>query len=137
MAQQLPWDIPKPKADSYKEHPRQASATPYHTYRWARLSRAFRAEHPLCAECNRNGFVKAATCVDHITPWPICGEQGFFDRANLQALCEDCNNRKGQRDKKRIQEWKRTHVVDEAGGRSKSLAEARQNPISPTRTRKK
>lgn len=106
---QLPWDTPRLKADTYKDRPRQASASLYHTYRWARLSRAFRAEHPLCAECNRNGIIRAATCVDHITPWPICGEQGFFNRANLQPLCEDCNNRKGQRDKKRIEQWKKEH----------------------------
>ena len=108
---QLPWDTPRPKADTYKDRPRQASASLYHTYRWARLSRAFRAEHPLCAECNRNGIIRAATCVDHITPWPICGEQGFFNRANLQPLCEDCNNRKGQRDKKRIEQWKKEHKI--------------------------
>ena len=106
---QLPWDTPRPKADTYKDRPRQASASLYHTYRWARLSRAFRSEHPLCAECNRNGIIRAATCVDHITPWPICGEQGFFNRVNLQPLCEDCNNRKGQRDKKRIEQWKKEH----------------------------
>ena len=50
-----------------------------------------------------------ASVVDHIKPWPICGLDGFYDRKNLQALCEKCNHAKGQRDKKLIQEWRKTH----------------------------
>jgi len=46
--------------------------------------------------------------VDHITPYPICKDY-FFDRSNLQALCDECNHEKGQRDKKLIQEWKLKH----------------------------
>ena len=103
----LPWFIPRQSADTYKDRQRGTpSASPYHTYRWTRLSKAFRADHPLCAECNRKGIIRAATCVDHIIPWPICGDR-FFDRTNLQSLCEKCNNEKGQRDKKRIQEWRK------------------------------
>ena len=104
----LPWDTtpPRTKGGGYT---RVRSDDLYHTARWTRLSRAFRAEHPLCAECQRQGIIKPATCVDHVEPWPICGEQRFFDRSNLQSLCEDCNHAKGQRDKARIQEWKRTH----------------------------
>ena len=100
----LPWDT-TPKRKGYV---REKSAEPYHTYRWAKLSRAFRAEHPLCEECRKNGIIKAATCVDHIEPWPICGDR-FYDRSNLQALCDECNHLKGQRDKKKIQEWKQAH----------------------------
>lgn len=100
----LPWDtIPKRKG-----YVREKSAEPYHTYRWAKLSRAFRAEHPLCEECRKKGIIKASTCVDHIEPWPICGDR-FYDRSNLQALCDECNHLKGQRDKKKIQEWKQAH----------------------------
>lgn len=103
----LPWIIPRQKDDTYKDRPRGTpSGSPYHTYRWTKLSKAFRADHPLCAECNRKGIIRAATCVDHIIPWPICGDR-FFDRTNLQSLCEKCNNEKGQRDKKRIQEWRK------------------------------
>lgn len=72
------------------------------------LSRAFRSSHPLCEECKRKGILKAATCVDHIEPWPICADR-FFDTSNLQALCDECNTEKGNRDKKKIQEWKRNH----------------------------
>ena len=105
----LPWDTPRTEPrTTYDNRPRsRPSAAPYHTSRWTKLSRAFRAEHPLCAECLRKGITKPATCVDHIIPWPICADR-FYDRTNLQALCEDCNNRKGQRDKRRIEEWKKT-----------------------------
>ena len=102
----LPWDTPRPKATPERKSERERSAAPYHTNRWTKLSRAFRAEHPLCAECYRKGVTRPATCVDHIEPWPICADR-FYDRTNLQSLCEDCNNRKGQRDKKKIEAWKR------------------------------
>ena len=102
----LRWDAPGRPDKSDGKYVRERSADPYHTNRWTKLSRAFRASHPLCAECQRKGVIKPATCVDHIEPWPVCGEQGFFDRANLQPLCDECNHEKGQRDKKKIQEWK-------------------------------
>ena len=95
----LPWSKAKGKGTAAE---RVRSADPYHTSRWTRLSRAFRAEHPLCAECQRHGIIKPATCVDHIEPWPICGDR-FYDRTNLRALCDECNHLKGQQDKKRIQ----------------------------------
>ena len=105
----LPWDPPPGPSTFPKKNSREQPGAPYHTWRWTKLSRAIRTEHPLCAECQRRGIIRPATCVDHITPWPICGEQGFFDRSNLQALCDDCNNQKGLRDKAKIQAWKRAH----------------------------
>jgi len=104
----LPWDA-ESKVDSHDgRYHRERSADLYHTAQWTRLSAAFRATHPLCAECQRRGIIKAATVVDHITPYPICKDY-FFDRSNLQALCDECNHEKGQRDKKLIQEWKLKH----------------------------
>ena len=97
----LPWDSQTQAAKSEGKYVRQRSADPYHTSKWTRLSRAFRAEHPICAECWRKGIIKPSTCVDHIIPWPICADR-FFDRSNLQALCDECNHLKGQQDKKII-----------------------------------
>lgn len=77
------------------------------------MSRAFRQSHPLCAECARNGRLKAAEVVDHIVPFPVCRD--FFDESNLQSLCADCNIAKGNRDKVVIAEWRRTHVNTLAG----------------------
>ena len=103
----LAWDAQSRVDKRDGTYQRERSADPYHTYRWTRLSRAFRAEHPLCAECQRQGIVKAADVVDHIVPWPVC--QDFYDRRNLQSLCEDCNRAKGNRDKRIIAEWRKTH----------------------------
>lgn len=102
----LAWDAPG-KIDSHDgKYHRERSDDLYHTMRWTRLSKAWRIAHPLCAECQRHGIVKSATCVDHIVPWPICADY-FFDRSNLQSLCDECNHLKGQADKKLIQEWKK------------------------------
>ena len=56
----LPWDHPARQEKSDGRYIRERSADPYHTARWTRLSRAFRAGHPLCAECGRKGIIKVA-----------------------------------------------------------------------------
>lgn len=103
MKRSLRWDVVEQKPGYVRER----SADPYHTARWTRLSRAFRAEHPLCAECRKQGIIKPAEVVDHIIPWPVC--EDFYDLGNLQSLCQDCNIAKGNRDKKIIQDWKKKH----------------------------
>lgn len=110
----LAWDSKKRKDADSGGYQRERSSDLYHTYRWTRLSRAFRQSHPLCAECARNGRLKAAEVVDHIVPFPVCRD--FFDESNLQSLCADCNIAKGNRDKVAISEWRRTHV-NGLGGR--------------------
>ena len=110
----LAWDSKKRKDTDSVGYQRERSSDLYHTYRWTRLSRAFRQSHPLCAECARNGRLKAAEVVDHIVPFPVCRD--FFDESNLQSLCADCNIAKGNRDKVAISEWRRTHV-NGLGGR--------------------
>lgn len=104
----LAWDSKKRKDTDSGGYQRERSSDLYHTYRWTRLSRAFRQSHPLCAECARNGRLKAAEVVDHIVPFPVCRD--FFDESNLQSLCSDCNIAKGNRDKAVIAEWRRTHA---------------------------
>ena len=103
----LAWDSNSHASKRAGEYQRERSADPYHSYRWTRLSRAFRAEHPLCALCQKEGRITAADVVDHIVPWPVC--EDFYDRNNLQSLCEKCNHDKGQRDKKIIAQWRTEH----------------------------
>ena len=103
----LAWDASGKAERSEGKYLRKRSDKPYHTNRWTRLSKTFRAMNPLCAECLRNGVVKSADVVDHIEPWPIC--EDFYDTRNLQSLCEYHNIEKGNRDKKRIEEWRKTH----------------------------
>lgn len=106
----LPWDSKNrtpSKAKGMAERPRSADL--YHTYYWTRLSKAFRKENPLCALCLKEGRYVPAEVVDHITPYPICGDGGFFDRDNLQSLCQRHNIEKGNQDKKKIQQWRNEH----------------------------
>ena len=103
----LAWDSQQKTDKAQGQYQRERSAEPYHSYRWTRLSRAYRATHPLCAECQRQGRITAAAVVDHIIPWPVC--EDFYDEKNFQSLCEKCNHDKGQRDKRIIQAWRNTH----------------------------
>ena len=109
MGTKLAWDSKRVKARQEGKYVRERSADPYHTSRWAKLSRRFRMAHPLCAQCEREGRVEPATCVDHIVPYPICADY-FYDESNLQALCDRCNHDKGQKDKKLIEQWRRIHT---------------------------
>lgn len=65
-------------------------------HRWQRASKLFLAQHPLCVECKGQGLVKAAACVDHITPHR--GDQElFWDVSNWQPLCKRCHDQKTAR----------------------------------------
>lgn len=83
---------------------RVRSANEYHTSRWTRESKSFRASHPICAQCKKEGVLSLSQVVDHIVPFPVCGD--FWDQDNWQALCKRHNVEKGNKDKKIIQEWK-------------------------------
>lgn len=102
----LPWDPPS-RRETPEGYSRPRSDAPYHSSRWTKLAREWKVAHPLCEECRRKGVIKAAAVVDHIVPWPIC--EDFFDRSNLQSLCEECNREKGYRDRPLIQKWKKEH----------------------------
>ena len=110
----LAWDSQRTADKHNGRYVRERSGAPYNTHRWHKLAKAFIESHPLCEECKRKGIIKAAECVDHIDPWPIC-EDYFFDTRNLQALCNQCNIDKGNKDKKRIQEWRKLHGNEKTG----------------------
>ena len=53
-------------------------------------------QFPLCAECERQGRVTAATVVDHIVPHK--GDKAmFWGSGNWQGLCAPCHNAKTAR----------------------------------------
>lgn len=79
----------------------------YHTSRWKRESRVFRAEHPLCARCERAGLVEPAEVTDHVIPLEICEDP--WDHNNWQSLSKKCNNIKAAEDKKLIRQHRKTH----------------------------
>ena len=66
--------------------------------RWVEVSKRWRANNPLCAECERNGRAVSSQCVDHIVPHR--GNQRlFWDSDNWQALCFRCHNIKSANEK--------------------------------------
>lgn len=61
--------------------------------RWEREARAYRNDHPLCAECERQGRLVRGVLVDHVVPHK--GDQTlFWDRSNWQTLCDACHRAK-------------------------------------------
>jgi 5-methylcytosine-specific restriction enzyme A len=66
----------------------------YHTSRWQRLRLSVITAEPLCRLCRAVGRVTPAVLVDHIKPVRFEGE--FWDRGNLQPLCNACHEAKSQ-----------------------------------------
>lgn len=106
----LPWDSKRGREQTQGKYVRERSVELYHTARWTKLSKAFRASHPLCVMCADKGVIKPAQVTDHVIPYPVCGVDGFYDENNLQALCEECNHKKGQSDKAVISQWRRENA---------------------------
>ncbi len=52
------------------------------------------AEHPLCAECSRNGIITGATIVDHINRHHGDMTKFWDSEHNWQSLCDPCHRRK-------------------------------------------
>ncbi|WP_458462413.1 HNH endonuclease signature motif containing protein [Paenibacillus sp.] len=58
--------------------------------RWRKARTGFLKKHPLCVTHWKDGYVQAATVVDHIKPHR--GDKTlFWDRNNWQALCRQCH----------------------------------------------
>lgn len=65
-------------------------------HRWAKVSERYRQEHPLCAECDRQGRTTPSQCTDHIVPHRG-DEDLFWEETNFQALCDRCHRAKTAR----------------------------------------
>ena len=72
---------------------RESSAQRGYSYKWQQARKGFLAKHPLCAECERQGRITAATDLDHITPHKG-DKDAFWTRSNWQSLCHPCHSRK-------------------------------------------
>lgn len=68
----------------------------YWTNTWKLKSEQYRAQHPLCSECDSIGLVVPSTMVDHIIPYRERPDLGLVD-SNLRALCWQCHNRIGKK----------------------------------------
>lgn len=60
-------------------------------YRWQQLRALFLRANPVCVYCEREGRLKIATVVDHITPHRG-DDRLFWDQANWQSLCKHCHD---------------------------------------------
>ena len=75
---------------------RESAASRGYDWLWRKESAVFKASHPLCVMCLREGRTAAAEVVDHIVPHR--GDMAlFWDRSNWQALCAPHHNREKQR----------------------------------------
>lgn len=68
----------------------------YNSARWRATRRGWLANHPLCAQCDRNGVTRPGDQMDHIVPHN--GDLSlFWDSDNWQTLCAECHGAKTRR----------------------------------------
>lgn len=63
----------------------------YNSKGWRRMRDAKRSDNPFCEECEKQGRITPAGCVDHIIPRKQGGSDGYN---NLQSLCNSCHAQK-------------------------------------------
>lgn len=66
---------------------RGTSASRGYNYRWSKVSKQYRVNHPLCVKCEENGKLTPVFCVDHIIPVVDKDDPLFWDESNWQSLC--------------------------------------------------
>lgn len=87
----------KKKLDMAYNRQRGSSTQQGYNARWRAARKRYLAEHPLCAQCLKQGKLIPATVVDHIVPHK--GDQRlFWDESNWQALCKICHDSKTARE---------------------------------------
>lgn len=72
-----------------------------YTHRWAKYSRHYRDQHPLCAHCKEGNRRVPAEHVDHIVPVSGPDDPRFWDPTNHQGLCAACHNVKTAKERAR------------------------------------
>ena len=77
---------PSPPKHSY----RKAVQVWYGSRRWKAKRIAHLRSQPLCAYCEREGRITAATIADHVTPHK--GDEGLFWHGRLNSLCKSCHD---------------------------------------------
>lgn len=94
--------------------------------RWQRFRIGWLANNPICAECERQGFIKPAFAVDHIRPHK--GDQSrFWDSDNWQSLCERCHSVKTYREQA-LTEYRRVVVTGKPGSGKTTYVQRHRKP---------
>ena len=70
---------------------RGSAASRGYDSRWQKARKRFLIQHPLCVECQRQGFIVAASVVDHVAPHKG-NYKLFWDESNWQPLCKRCHD---------------------------------------------
>ncbi len=61
----------------------------YKSSRWRKLSRDYRAQHPLCERCEKENKIVPVSLVHHKQPIADGGDP--FDWDNLESICRSCH----------------------------------------------
>lgn len=86
-------NLPKkePKSTVHSDTPmRELRKKAYNTTRWRKLRLSFLKEHPLCAECLKEGKVTPAEHVHHLKSPFSKGQVNqalMYDETNLESIC--------------------------------------------------
>lgn len=88
-----PGHVPTARALYARSEDRLDANRFYASAAWMRLRDLYRAEHPLCEECSKQGRTEAASDVHHIKERRDFPDLAL-DYSNLQALCKPCHNSK-------------------------------------------
>ena len=73
--------------------PRQTTTERGYGGDWQKVSKAYRAENPLCEDCCEEGRTTPSTQVHHKVP--IEDDYSLrLEQDNLVALCEDCHHKR-------------------------------------------
>lgn len=70
----------------------------YKSRQWKMIREVVKTrDNGLCVQCLRNGRIRAGKIVDHIEPLKVSWEKRLL-LTNLQYLCQQCHNKKTQKD---------------------------------------
>lgn len=94
----------KHKGHAGRRYDEQRPTAPQRGYdsRWQKARKTWLAEHPLCAECERQGRVRGATLVDHIVPHSGDYQLFWDSEGNWQSLCVACHQLKSMKERANI-----------------------------------
>ena len=81
----------KPQSRSSEEHTQF-----YNSKRWRSLRAYYIQMNPVCELCEKQGYIIAGECVDHIEPMRFGGSETSLN--NLQTLCNSCHATKSGRE---------------------------------------
>ena len=87
----------------------KANSKLYNQQAWDKIRARQLSKQPLCARCQHEGKITAATTVDHV--FPHRRDAAKFKVNLFQSLCTGCHTLKGQDERKGIYNYYTAHGV--------------------------